>query len=255
MDILCRTLKQLVGQESSYLMKKLNGKYKQEKKFSEKTQEELIEKQEFFSENYFKNRLIYYCNSLLSQEVSISSILKIYFFSLFKTGDENKRKQSTISAALNFSRMRIFDLIQSIQTPKEISKLMSCELINEIISLPLIEANLFLNFLQSHFNISLSHDMNKKLRNDKYFFQINPAIENVKASDISSINYQTTSYVTLKERAILFLIKQSSSSAQSCVKASSELVFPPALYKLKTGNIFIQKKKKNNDIKFLLLNI
>jgi hypothetical protein len=71
LDILCRTLKQLVGQETSSQMKNLKEKYKQEKKYSEKTQEELNEKQDFFSENLFKNRLMNYCNALLTQEVSI----------------------------------------------------------------------------------------------------------------------------------------------------------------------------------------
>lgn len=70
------------------------------------------------------------------------------------------------------------------------------------------------------------------IRTDKYYYQLNKMNNELSSKDIISSNYSSNSYLTLKERAYLLLIRQSYNKMS---KYDFELIIPSSLYKMKNS--------------------
>lgn len=105
--------------------------------------------------------------------------------------------------------MRIIHYAKLLLQETEFSNLLNQQFLKDIMCLTIHGANYLLSAINYHFQISINYDIERKIRNDKYYFLLstNPIV--IKTSDIVSILYKSVSYITVKERVFLLLIKQS----------------------------------------------
>jgi len=95
----------------------------------------------------------------------------------------------------------------------------------------------FLKYSQHHFKVSLDYELINSIRTDKYYFILNKTHSPLSPKDILAINYSAISYLSLRERAYLMLIRQNYNKIS---KYNYEHLMPSLLYKIKpTNNNFL----------------
>lgn len=80
--------------------------------------------------------------------------------------------------------------------------------------------------------MTLDYELINSIRTDKYFYILNKNNSIPSPKDIVSSNLMTQTYLTIKERAYLILIRQSYNKIQ---KYDFDLIMPSSLYKMKNN--------------------
>ncbi|KAL4472690.1 hypothetical protein ABPG74_018639 [Tetrahymena malaccensis] len=215
-DIVVRVLKQIISETTSGTLKKLSlisqDPILSQKKsqISNGVSDDTQEKNDIFSDNMFKNTLCRYLSLLIK-------------------GDPNSEDAvglQEIIQGLNLYRLRTIYHSQIILSEGSLAFYQSSQFIKELISVAQQNAGVLMITCQLHLQITLSADLERNIRNDKYYFTIRNVVP--KPQDITHIVYESVPYLTIKEIAYLFLIKLSQENVQKFV----QIQLPSSLYKI-----------------------
>lgn len=229
-NILARAIKKRVNAFTTQKYKQLYCFEKQNLKQPNKLMDDAFDKHDFLTEYLFKVELVKVLNFLLKLES--------------KSVDSQAATQDWVQRLAN-QRLRTLSLASQVLGATELKQFLSQGLIRDIMKIPFLEGQAFFMALQYHFQLQLKYDLDKKIKNDKYYFlfapQKLPKTQEeyvLKYTDIQQILYRSVTYLTLKERACLILIKQSYNLFQEEVNFSKfEIQLPGTLYKIESTNI------------------
>jgi hypothetical protein len=103
--------------------------------------------------------------------------------------------------------MGIFDYASQILTPLQHQRLLKESLLEEIAKVGIQEANLLLNSFSYHFRLSFSSEIQRRLRNDKYYFLLNQKSRGFHTTDLEAVYFSSRLVLSLKEKTDLQLLK------------------------------------------------
>ena len=110
--------------------------------------------------------------------------------------------------------------------------MMSADTLRELTDCVGNNFNIFIESVQHHFSLSISYELLRQVRNDKYSWLLSPLATQVKVVDLDVI-YQCDSYLTLQEKCYLSFLKQQLNADEvSQGRSSIPYMLPPSLYKL-----------------------
>lgn len=117
----------------------------------------------------------------------------------------------------------------------EFDSLMSSETLKDVLNLAYYNAHIFIDAIQHHFNVCLSYDIIRQVKNDKFAYILSLLAPPIRHVDISVI-FQCDPYLTLKEKSYLLFLKLFPASPPTS-STPIELNLPSALYKLRKFKI------------------
>ena len=108
---------------------------------------------------------------------------------------------------LFLDRLKIMTLAHSLElSTTQLNYLESKDIMNHVLEMPSQNPILFLNSVQTYFNIEFKSDFTRKYRQDKFFILNKP--QPIGRSDITAINHKVETYFSLKEHAYFILARK-----------------------------------------------
>ena len=108
---------------------------------------------------------------------------------------------------LFLSRLKILTLAHSLNlSGTQLNYLESKDIINHVLEMPSQNPILFLNSVQTYFNIEFKQDFARKFRQDKFFILNKP--QPIGRSDITQINHKVDTYFSLRDHAYFILARK-----------------------------------------------
>ena len=114
---------------------------------------------------------------------------------------------------LFLSRLRIITLAHSLELSQtQLNYLESKDIMDHVLEMPSQNPIMFLNSVESYFQIEFKQEFTRRFRQDKYFILNKP--QPIGRSDITKINHRVVTYFSLREHAYFILARKIASHAQ-----------------------------------------